>query len=84
MSEKGPKRKKARGRPARPLPPKVDATPEEMARAIFALPADHEWEYDKPDIQPIYRCKACKRLVKYPETLYRDRRCKDCRKAPVK
>ena len=72
-----------RGRPAKPLPPRVDVTPEEMARAIFTLPADHEWEYEKTGGKT-YRCNKCQREVKYPETLYRDGRCRLCRKRPVK
>ena len=37
-----------RGRPVeRPLPSRIDASPEEIARAFFRLPADHEWQYDK-------------------------------------
>ena len=39
------RRKKELGRPARALPPRTDATPEELAKAMFALPADHEWKY---------------------------------------
>ena len=50
-----PKRKrKERGRPLkRKYPPKVDATAEEMAQAIFRTPVDHEWEYEaegRPDL----------------------------------
>ena len=33
-----------RGRPVeKKLPPRIDATPEEMAQAMFALPADYKW-----------------------------------------
>ena len=79
-----PKRKKKeRGRPPKKknlYPPRVDATAEEMAQAMFALPADHQWEYPNagPD-GPVYRCADCEREVHYPETLYRDGRCESCR-----
>ena len=76
------RRKKERGRPARPLPPRVDATAEEMARAMFALSPDHEWGYEKEDGKT-YRCKDCEREVSYPDTLYRDGRCEDCRNTPA-
>lgn len=62
--------------------PRVDAQPEEMAKALFSLPADHEWEYEKEGGKT-YRCMDCEREVAYPETLYRDGRCQECHKAPV-
>ena len=42
-----PKReKKERGRPLKKLyPPRVDATPEDMAQAMFSLPAGRKWKY---------------------------------------
>ena len=40
----------------RGYPSRVDATPEEMARAMFSLPADHEWEYEKTGGN-VYRCE---------------------------
>ena len=40
-----PRKKKALGRPARALPPRTEATPEQLAKAMFALPANHEWKY---------------------------------------
>ena len=55
-----------RGRPARPLPPRVDATPEQLAQAMFQLPADHQWEYLKSG-SPEHRCADCGRAVAYPE-----------------
>ena len=62
--------------------PRIDATPEEMAKAMFLLPADHQWEYDKEGGK-VYRCSECQREVAYPETLYRDGRCEDCHQAPA-
>ena len=66
----------------RRYPPRVNATPEEMARAMFDLPADHKWEYENEDGKA-YQCAVCEREVAYPETLYRDGRCENCHNAPV-
>ena len=52
-----------------PLPPRVDATSAETAKALFALPADHRWQYEG-DGGKVYRCVECKREINYPETLY--------------
>ena len=73
-----PKReKKERGRPLKKrYPPRVDATPEDMAQAMFSLPADHKWEYQENE--PEYRCVDCKQAVHYPDTLYQDGRCESC------
>ena len=68
---------KPKGRPGRKYPPRVDATPQELVRSIFALPADHQWESEK-DGGTTYRCAGCGREVSYPETLYRDGRCGVC------
>lgn len=61
----------------RSYPPRIDATPEEIARALLSGPAD---EGDKEED---YRCVECERVVSYPEVLYRDGRCEGCHKAPV-
>ena len=45
--------KRERGRPARPLPPRIDGTPEAMAQAMFRLPADYEWQYEREGEQSI-------------------------------
>ena len=76
-----PKRKKKeRGRPLKKrYPPRVDATPEEMAQAMFAMPAGRKWEYQ--ETEPEYRCVDCKQAVHYPDTLYRDGRCETCHAA---
>ena len=70
-----PKReKKPQGRPMeKGYPPKIDATPEELAQAMFRAPLDMVVDTDK-----VYRCKECAREVNYPETLYRDGRCGGC------
>ncbi len=78
-----PKTKKQRGRPLKHVyAPRVDAAPEEIAKAMFALPADHEWQYEQ-DGGKVYRCLDCLREVNYPETLYRDGQCEECHEAPV-
>ena len=71
------RRKKALGRPARPLPPRTDATPEELAKAMFALPADREWKYlgEGPRDN---QCRACGEEVSYPNVLTRAGLCADC------
>ena len=79
-----PKRKKKeRGRPMKNLyPPRVDATPEEMARTMLSLPAGRKWEYLKAGPKgSVYRCADCEREVYYPDTLYRDGRCETCHAA---
>ena len=46
MPKTEPKRK--RGRPVtKPLPPRIDAPPEAIAKALLSLPEDHEWEFLK-------------------------------------
>lgn len=37
--------KKPRGRPPKPLPERIDASPEEIAKAMLSLPKDHKWKY---------------------------------------
>ena len=77
-----PRPKKERGRPMkRPYPPRVDATPEEMAQAMFGLPGGHKFEYEQTERE--YRCSDCGREVGYPETLYRDGRCEACHAVTV-
>ena len=77
------RKKRERGRPMkRGYAPRIDATPEEMAKAMFSLPADHQWEYEK-DGGKAYQCAVCEREVAYPETLYRDGRCEECKDRPV-
>ena len=44
---------------------------------LFALPADHGWEYEQNGGRE-YSCVKCNRKVSYPETLYRDGRCENC------
>ena len=72
---------KGLGRPARPLPPRIDATAGEMAQAMFSLSPDHQWEHEKNGVEKGYRCVDCAREVHYPDTLYRDGRCEGCKVA---
>ena len=70
--------KRERGRPLeRRYPPRIDATAEDIAKAMFALPANHEWEYERET--PDYRCEQCGQTVHYPKTLYQGGGCSDCR-----
>ena len=76
-----PKRKKKeRGRPMKKrYPPRIDATAEEIAQAVFAMPKDHKWKYQESE--PEYCCVDCKQTVHYPDTLYRGGRCETCHAA---
>ena len=66
---------KEMGRPLeRRYPPRVDATPEEIAQAMFRGPPPKG-----PVVPRTYHCTACERAVYYPETLYRNGRCETCR-----
>ena len=64
---------RGRGRPVkRTLPPRIDASPEEIARAFFrSTPVARTAKRE-------YRCEDCGRQVCYPETLYDDGKCPDC------
>ena len=44
-----PRKKKARGRPpVKPMPERIDATPEQIAETVLQFnPAGHEWRYIK-------------------------------------
>ena len=91
------KTKVARGRPVeKKLPPRIDATAEEIAAAIFALPVDYKWQYNQDGARKVYKCVECGEAVYYPDTLYpdtlypdtlypdtlyRDGRCEVCKKA---
>ena len=72
-----PRPKKERGRPLeKPYPPRIDATPEQLAQAFFSGPQD-TLSRSMPD----YRCAVCRREVHYPESLYNDGRCEGCHAA---
>ena len=69
--------KKPRGRPMKKgYPPRIDATPEEIARTVL------NGGRPKARVKSrTYRWGACGRAVYYPETLYRDGRCPECHAA---
>ena len=68
------RKKKERGRPmTMHYPPRIDATPEELARILLSA-GPMTGKVSGRD----YYCQDCKRLVAYPEVLYRDDRCEGC------
>ena len=50
------------GRPPRPLPPQIDATPEEIARIVLQAPPKRDWRYqERPERPPARAAKPfCK------------------------
>ena len=71
-----PRRKKERGRPLhRKYPPRIDATPEEIAEAMFSVPISRIRELES---KTEYRCVDCGEEVNYPDTLYNDGKCETC------
>ena len=69
-----PRPKKERGRPTEHLlPPRIDATPEQIAEAFFRFPAGK-----KVDEKREYRCQDCSAVVNYPAVLDRAGRCSKC------
>ena len=66
------------GRPARGLPPRIDATAEEIAQVFMRTPPPGP----SLDLSKVYRCTDCERAIYYPEILYRGGRCEECHKAP--
>lgn len=72
-----PRKKKEMGRPMeRQYPPRIDATPEEIARVVLNAGRPKGRVAARE-----YFCRDCQRQVVYPDTLYRDGRCKDCHMA---
>ena len=69
------RKKKLMGRPSKKvLPPRIDATPEEIAHVVL-----NAGRPKGPVSNKLYHCRDCKRMVAWPETLYNDGRCKLCR-----
>ena len=62
-------------------PPRVDATPEEIAQLMFQLPHDHQWKYETEP--PEYKCEACGKAVHYPDVLHREGLCQGCRATSI-
>ena len=72
----GRKRKKEMGRPVQnknKLPPRIDATPEEIVQAFFKVDVDVVVTKGLD-----YRCRTCDEEVRYPEVLHRDGQCSKC------
>ena len=63
--------KRPRGRPVRPLPPRIDADAETVARAVLRMPKS-------PPAPRTYRCVACGQSVQWPAVLHDDQRCENC------
>lgn len=74
-----PRKRKQLGRPARKLPPRIDATAEEIAQVFMRTPAPGP----EIDESRVYRCADCGREVNHPEILYRDGRCEEHTSRPV-
>ena len=69
--------RKAKGRPRERLyPPRIDATPEQVAHVV--LNAGRPKGRLKPRD---YYCGGCNRQVSYPEILHDDGRCEVCHEA---
>ena len=73
------RKRKELGRPARPFPPRVDATPEEIAQVFMRTSALGS----EVDETRVYHCLDCGREVHHPEILYRDGRCAEHTTRPV-
>lgn len=70
-----PRPKKPRGRPTKNLlPPKIDATPEQIAQTFF-----RKRPLDDGLVIKAYRCAQCEREVHYPETLFEGGLCAECK-----
>ena len=65
--------KNPQGRPGRKYPPRIDATPEEIAHVVL-----NAGRPTGPARDTDYRCGVCEREVYYPETLYNDGLCPEC------
>ena len=71
-----PRPKKERGRPVRGYPPRIDATPDQIAEVVLSAGRP-----TKPIKGKVYTCAQCKRPVHYPDTLYNDGQCSECHTA---
>lgn len=67
------KKAKKRVRPTMaPLPPRIDASPEELACAMFNSPPSKKSSVES------YHCERCGRQVGFPEVLNEDGVCLAC------
>ena len=64
--------KKELGRPGPKYPPKIDATPEEIAERFLSIPGTAKV------VEREYRCGACGATVHYPQVLDDSGRCSEC------
>ena len=71
------RKKEERGRPVRGYPPRIDATPDQLAEVLLRVGRPTE----PIDDSKVYRCVVCKRDVYYPDTLYNDGGCPECHAA---
>ena len=53
------------------LPPRIDTSPEEIARALLRAPV-------KPVEYREYRCVVCGEIVEWRDVLFEDGRCAEC------
>ena len=45
-----PRRKKDQGRPpVKPMPERINATPEDIAERFLSLPADYQWQHEQDE-----------------------------------
>ena len=51
-TKKPPKKPDRRGRPPRPMPERIDASPEEIAQRCLAAPVPKQWKYIQGDERP--------------------------------
>ena len=73
---KGQRRTKQRGRPTQYLlPPRINATAEQLAAAVLSGKVRQVQEEQFPTA---FNCEECGREVAHPEILYDDNRCADC------
>lgn len=67
---------KPRGRPGRPLAPRINATAEEVARYVL----NRRPLAPEALVEEEYRCRKCNRPVYFPEILHDDGQCEECHK----
>ena len=61
------------------LPPRIDASAEEIARMVLNTPPPQSWKYLE-EMGVTYRCVDCGREVTFPEVMNNDNRCEGCAK----
>ncbi len=63
------------GRTTSPLPPRINAGPEEIAQVLL------RGGVSKRRVKArTYRCGVCHKKVRFPDALHADGRCMDCRR----